>query len=99
MASDTRPAEFEARARLLGQKVRHRHNELRWTEQRLVDATGLSRRYVQLLLNNRGSNTDKSAPPNPTIDVIYRLAKALEIDPLYLVDFTRDVESFPVPKN
>lgn len=89
--------EFAARARLFGEKVRSRHDELGLTERQLVERTGLSRSYVQLLLNNRGTAKDRRTgehgPPNPTLDVIWRLADALDLDPAYLVDAGRDTET------
>lgn len=89
-------ADFAERAQLFGEKVRQRRNELRLTERDLIERTGLSRGYVQLLLNNRGGHKDPATgtyrPVNPTLDVIWRLAEALELDPSYLVDNSRGVE-------
>jgi len=91
--------EFTTRARLFGDKVRTRHDELGLTERQLIERTGLSRSYVQLLLNNRGTakhpDTGKHGPVNPTLDVIWRLSEALDLDPAYLVDSDREVEHHP----
>lgn len=96
MPAAEHPPEFEARARLFGEKVRRRHDELGLTERQLIERTGLSRSYVQLLLNNRGTAKDRRTgqhgPPNPTLDVIWRMADALQIDVAYLVDPTQSVE-------
>lgn len=90
--------EFEKRAKLFGQKIRQRRHELRLTEMQLIERTGLSRGYIQLLLNSRGSHKDPATGtyrlPNPTLDVVWLLAEALEVEPAYLVDYNRPVESF-----
>ncbi|KRC56664.1 MULTISPECIES: helix-turn-helix domain-containing protein [unclassified Nocardioides] len=95
-AADHLP-DFAERAKLFGEKVRQRRNELGLTERDLIERTGLSRGYIQLLLNNRGGHKDPSTglykPVNPTLDVIWRLADALELDPTYLVDNGRGVEA------
>ena len=89
---------FEARARLFGEKVRQRRHELGLTEMQLIERTGLSRGYIQLLLNSRGGHKDPATGeyrlPNPTLDVVWLLAEALEVEPAYLVDYNRQVESF-----
>lgn len=94
-AADHLP-EFEERAKLFGEKVRTRHDELGLTERQLIERTGLSRSYIQLLLNNRGTpkhpDTGRYGPVNPTLDVIWRLSEALDLDPAYLVDTSRGVE-------
>ncbi len=88
--------EFAVRARLFGEKIRARHDELGLTERQLIERTGLSRSYIQLLLNNRGTAKDRvtqqHGPVNPTLDVIWRLADALDLDPGYLLDSKRGVE-------
>lgn len=88
-AADHQP-DFAKRARLFGDKVRHRRYELGLTERELVEKTGLSRGYIQLLLNNRGGHKDPETgtykPVNPTLDVIWRLADALQVEASYLVD-------------
>jgi transcriptional regulator with XRE-family HTH domain len=89
--------EFAVRARLFGEKIRARHDELGLTERELIERTGLSRSYIQLLLNNRGTGKDRltqeHGPVNPTLDVIWRLADALGLDPGYLLDSSRGVET------
>lgn len=95
-AADHQP-DFPERAKLFGDKVRRRRDELGLTERELIEKTGLSRGYIQLLMNNRGAHKDPKTgtykPLNPTLDVIWRLADALDLDPSYLVDNTRDVEA------
>lgn len=95
MSADERDPEFAARVRGIGQKVRHRLEATGMTQGELIERTGLSRSYVKVLLNYRGYRDPRSGqrrPPNPTIDVIWRLAEVLEVDPAYLVDLTGDVE-------
>jgi hypothetical protein len=96
VAAADRLPEFAARAKLFGEKVRTRHDELGLTERQLIERTGLSRSYVQLLLNNRGTakrpDTGSHGPVNPTLDVIWRLSEALDLDPAYLVDSSRGIE-------
>lgn len=84
--------DFAERAKQFGEKVRRRTDELGLTQRELIEKTGLSRGYIQLLLNSRGSHRDKGGvykPPNPTLDVIWRLADALGVDVAYLVDPSR----------
>ncbi|GAA3650242.1 hypothetical protein GCM10022237_07500 [Nocardioides ginsengisoli] len=99
-AADHLP-EFEEKSKRFGEKVRRRRDELGLTERELMERTGLSRGYIQLLLNNRGGHKDPATgtyrPANPTLDVIWRLADALELDATYLVDNDRDVESRALP--
>jgi transcriptional regulator with XRE-family HTH domain len=81
--------DFAARAQLFAAKVRRGFEDSEMTQRQLIDATGLSRGYIQLLLNQRGSHKDEAGdykPPNPTLDVVWRLADALELDLGYLVD-------------
>jgi transcriptional regulator with XRE-family HTH domain len=86
----------EERAALFSSKVRQRRHELKLTERDLIERTGLSRGYIQLLLNTRGSHKDPVTGthklPNPTLDVIWLLAQALEVNISYLVDPSRPVE-------
>jgi len=86
---------FEERAALFSAKVRQRRHELGLSERQLMDRTGLSRGYIQLLLNTRGSHKDDAGEyrlPNPTLDVIWVLAQALDTDITYLVDPDRPIE-------
>ena len=93
-ATDHEP-DFAERAKLFGAKVRSRRAELGLSERKLAEKASLSRGYISLLLKDRGSHKDEHGeykPLNPTLDVIWRLADALEVDPSYLVDSTRGVE-------
>lgn len=93
-ATDHHP-DFAEKAKLFGDKVRSRRAELGLSERKLAERASISRGYVALLLKDRGSHKDESGEyklPNPTLDVIWRLADALELDPSYLVDPTRPVE-------
>lgn len=88
-------SDFGQRAKLFGDKVRSRRAELGLSERKLAEYTGLSRGYVSLLLKDRGSHRGPDGNyklPNPTLDVIWRLADALEVDPSYLVDHSRGVD-------
>jgi transcriptional regulator with XRE-family HTH domain len=89
--------DFGERAKQFGEKVRRRVDELGLTQRELIEKTALSRGYIQLLLNNRGSHKDEDGsykPPNPTLDVIWRLAGALDVDVAYLVDPQRPVGDY-----
>jgi len=98
MPAHTPSADFERRAQLFGEKVRQRRHELGLTEMQLMERTGLSRTYLQLLLNNRGGHknrvTGEYPLPNPALDVVWLLADALEVDAAYLVDSERPVEAW-----
>ena len=88
--------DFAERAKTFGEKVRRRAEELELTQRELIEKTGLSRGYIQLLLNNRGSHKDPEGrykPLNPTLDVVWRLADALEVEIAYLADPERPVQS------
>lgn len=97
MPAHARHPEFEERAKLLGAKIRHRFDELGLTEMQLIELTGLSRSTVQRLLNGRGgprnAETGEYPPPNPRSDVVWLLESALDLEPGYLMDTTRGVES------
>ncbi|WP_235738000.1 helix-turn-helix domain-containing protein [Nocardioides alcanivorans] len=93
-ATDHQP-DFAEKAKLFGDKVRSRRAELGLSERRLAERASLSRGYISLLLKDRGSHKDAQGEfklPNPTLDVIWRLADALEVEPAYLVDSSRPVE-------
>lgn len=95
MAATDKAPDFANRAKLFGDKVRSRRAELGLSERRLAEETGLSRGYIALLLKDRGSHKDESGrykPPNPSLDVIWRLADALHVEPAYLVDPSRPIE-------
>jgi len=85
--------EFEERAKLFSAKVRNRVDELGMTQLDLVAGTGLSQGYLKLLLNGRGSHKDPKTgtyrAPNPTLDVIWKLADALDLEISYLADFNQ----------
>lgn len=94
-ATDHQP-DFAAKAKLFGDKVRSRRAELGLSERMLAERAGISRGYVALLLKDRGSHKDDAGNyklPNPTLDVIWRLAEALGVEPMYLVDPDRPVET------
>lgn len=89
--------DFAQRAKQFGEKVRRRVDELGLTQLELIEKTALSRGYIQLLLNSRGSHRGEDGaykPPNPTLDVIWRLAGALDVDVAYLVDPERQVGDY-----
>lgn len=95
MPATEKAPDFADRAKLFGDKVRSRRAELGLSERKLAEKAGISRGYVALLLKDRGSHKDGSGEyklPNPTLDVIWRLADALEVEPTYLVDPDRGVE-------
>ncbi len=88
--------DFAERAKTFGEKVRRRTEELELTQRELIERTGLSRGYIQLLLNNRGSHKGEDGqykPLNPTLDVVWRLADALDVEIAYLADPDRPVET------
>lgn len=96
MPAAEHPPDFAVRATLFAAKVRRAFDERGLTQRQLMDRTGLSEGYLKLLLNNRGGHKrpdGEYGPPNPTLDVIWRLAEALELDPAYLVDPERGVEA------
>ena len=86
--------DFAERAGTFGEKVRFRAHQLRLTQKDVIDRTGLSRSYVQLLWNGRGSHRREDGTyqsPNPTMDIIMRLSIVLLVDEGYLIDHQRPV--------
>jgi transcriptional regulator with XRE-family HTH domain len=84
--------DFAVRAQVFSDRLRHYVERAGLTQRELIELTGLSRGTIQLLLNNRGSHKDADGtykPPNPTLDVIWRLAGALRIDVADLIDPNR----------
>jgi len=68
---------------LFGQSLRRFRNARDWSQERLAEAAGITLNYVGNL--ERGEQ-------GPSLNVLVRLAKALEIDvPTLLADFRRDV--------
>jgi len=90
MPASAKDPDFVKRSTSVATKVRRRFDALGWTQQHLIDETGISRGYVQALLNNRGS-VERDAegnfkPFNPTLDTVWKLAVALDLDLGYLID-------------
>ena len=86
--------DFADRASLFGEKVRFRAHQLSLSQKDLIEFTGLSRSYVQLLWNGRGSHRGADGtykPPNPTMDIITRVSMVLKVDDGYLIDHSRPV--------
>lgn len=97
MPASAKNPDFAERSSVVAAKVRQKFDELDWTQQQLIERASISRTYVQALLNNRGSASPdrpegRYKPFNPTLDVIWKLAEALDLDPAYLVDSTRPIE-------
>ncbi|MFE3997854.1 helix-turn-helix domain-containing protein [Nocardioides sp. YIM B13467] len=97
MPASAKNPDFAERSSLVAEKVRRRFDELDWTQQQLIEQASISRTHVQAILNNRGSaspdpNDRTYKPFNPTLDVIWKLADALGLEPAYLVDSTRPIE-------
>jgi transcriptional regulator with XRE-family HTH domain len=95
MPAHAHSAEFADRAALFCAKVRQAYDEQGLTQLELVERTSISQGYLKLLLNKRGSHRDRNGnykPANPTLDVIIKLADALDLDIAYLVDPDRPVE-------
>lgn len=98
MPASAKNPDFAARSAVFAAKIRRRYDELGWTQQDLIDRAEISRTYAQALLNNRGSASPDPVdgtykPFNPTLDVIWKLAAALDLDLDYLMDPDRPVES------
>ncbi len=80
----TKQERFKApEAVLFGQSLRRFRNARDWSQERLAEAAGITLNYVGNL--ERGEQ-------GPSLNVLVRLAKALEMDvPTLLADFRRDV--------
>ena len=60
-----------------GAAVRRRRIELGLTQEDLAQAAGLSQRYISVL--ERGENS-------PTLNVIFRICRALDVSPMELLE-------------
>jgi transcriptional regulator with XRE-family HTH domain len=86
--------DFAERASKFGEKMRFRAHQLNLSQKDVIDGTGLSRSYVQLLWNGRGGHRRQDGTyqaPNPTMDIITRLSIILKVDDGYLIDHQRSV--------
>ena len=63
----------------LGKKIRSLRTSLKLTQEELAETTGIDYKYIQRI---EGKN-----PPGIKIDTIGRLAKALKVKPVELLDF------------
>ena len=71
---------MESQLRLkLGKKIRSLRKGLKLTQEELAETTGIDYKYIQRI---EGKN-----PPGIKIDTIGRLAKALKVKPVELLDF------------
>jgi len=83
MATTRRDARKAPESLLFGQALRRFRNDRGWSQERLAEAAGITLNYVGNL--ERGEQ-------GPSLHVLVRLARALDIDLSVLVgDFPRDV--------
>lgn len=68
-------------------KVRHRMEELGWTQKRLADAIGCTQQHISILLNGR---------VNMTLETISKLEKALEFNLIGDILSPTGYNSYPV---
>lgn len=71
-----RTAETTARLGQWIQKERQRRN---WTQEYLSELSGLSRNHIQNLENNR-NNSPNRGTANPSLDTIFALEDAFELE-------------------
>jgi len=84
------PASYIRAAAQLGQRVRSRREQMGWTQEKLAEATGMSRNQIQNIENNRNNTKDpttgKPGPGNARLETIFLLAEALEVSVHDLID-------------
>lgn len=76
---------------ILAQRVLLERRALNWNQDELASRAGVSRSYV--------SHIERAQIPNPTLEVIEALAKALGVEPDYLVGWSDDPAGEDRPQN
>lgn len=84
------PSDWEQIAAKLGQRVRERREELGLTQEQLAHRTGISRNQVQNIEHSRNNARGPDGKrvggtANPTLDTIWALATALDVEVTFLV--------------
>lgn len=72
-------ADYPARAQAFSDRLKHLRNMRGLTQEELANRAGISRSRLQLLEWNRRDTRSKDGPANPTLDVVWQLADALEV--------------------
>ncbi|GAA3661334.1 hypothetical protein GCM10022237_21540 [Nocardioides ginsengisoli] len=75
--------DMDAIARKFGETVRALRHERGMTQERLAELTGVSRNQIQNIEHSRNNTTDefgRHGRANPTLDTIWALAYALDVD-------------------
>jgi transcriptional regulator with XRE-family HTH domain len=88
-AHPTSPA-YPARAQAFSDQLKRLRDARGLTQEKLAERAGISRSRLQLLEWNRKDTRSKDGPANPTLDVVWQLADALEVSLAELVDPKRD---------
>ncbi len=86
-AHPTSPA-FPARAQAFSDRLKHLRAVRGLTQEQLAERAGISRSRLQLLEWNRKDTRSKDGPANPTLDVVWQLADALEVTVAELIGST-----------
>lgn len=68
--------------KLLGERLLISRRDMGWNQEKLGEAAGISRGHI--------AKIERGEVPNPTIDVIYRLADALGVSRAYLLGLVED---------
>ncbi len=71
-----RTAETTAR---LGQWIQKAREERNWTQEKLAEVSGLSRNHIQNLENNRNNSPNKGTA-NPSLDTLFALEDAFQLE-------------------
>lgn len=94
MSPTAPPAAYLRAAELLGRRVEARRLALRLTQEQLAEAAGISRNQVQNIEKNRNNakdpKTGRPGPGNARLDTVFRLATALDVDVLELINPRED---------
>lgn len=72
-------AEYPARAREFSDRLKRLRVERGYSQEQLAHRAGISRTRLQLLEWNRRDTRSKAGPANPTLDLVWQLADALEV--------------------
>lgn len=75
----------------LAQRVLLERRALNWNQDELASRAGVSRSYV--------SHIERAQIPNPTLEVIVALARALGVEPEYLLGWSDDAAGEDRPGN
>ena len=89
MPSTPSPAAYYEASARLGERVRALREAKDLTQEQLAERTGISRNQIQNIESNRSNHKGpdgQAARSNARLDTVFRLADALDVTVIYLLD-------------